>query len=714
MEIIRQTNRTILFEQFNEEKYNILTLIGDVENIDSLSDEKIEEINKHLLVSSFDEFLEKFEPCIYAYMDVENKKISYTLSKNPNIAESMYSKIVINKENSFLKMLINLIENRKSIDAKNVDFSYETILDMLSPKKIIQDIKQLRKEINYLYDNYEKLGENNPKKLDLGDKLNYKFYEASKNYNNILAMLPLAIEDIKTRLSIGEDKNVTNIDKIKMGYLEFSDKGELEFIENRVEKENKKLLAQNSEKLSLIFKQDYMESNENPQEYVGNLVSRIFVPITTSNIEINYEKEVKNYNQYLEIYKQSQEDFIKITKELIEKILAIKLFFDQYETSQKLMQPKLIITNVENEILLQLKNKDRLEKYLNTVNSKNEFENTIWFAIYPNLSLKETYKENKGIFSSNTKVKKNNLNTPENLSSLMEIMAKYKIQVFVSFEKNEENTFNYLASLGISKYENITKKFENQKYSEYIIPTLPNFTIIPHDKSGIKLDKKAFIIEDKVYFSEKEEDELIFYINGIYVDSSYIAAGLVSAYQCPLYMKQRFSNVNLKNPSVRFNIEENENSWIVRTNLAREISGFTNNIKEEINKNNYGFIFSSEIGHLNKEKISNVTVYKARSLLKNDNGMYESIYKTQTSTYIERILRYITNDFKSDKLNYFFSNSPLSQKSIWQKEIGNVNSILKVGDDISHIIDETNNTCQLNLTFLGEVRNLKIEINKNN
>lgn len=107
-------------------------------------------------------------------------------------------------------------------------------------------------------------------------------------------------------------------------------------------------------------------------------------------------------------------------------------------------------------------------------------------------------------------------------------------------------------------------------------------------------------------------------------------------------------------------------------------------------------------------------MYKARNLSKSSLGGYEGIYKTQTTTYIERVLRYTTNDFKNDKLNHFFSNSPTSQKTLWIKESGEVNSILNKGDDISHLIDETNNTCQLNLSFAGEVKNLKIEINKNN
>lgn len=64
MEKISQTNRTILFEQINPDKLNLLTIIGETELQNSLSDDMIEEINKELLVESFDDFLIKFEPTI--------------------------------------------------------------------------------------------------------------------------------------------------------------------------------------------------------------------------------------------------------------------------------------------------------------------------------------------------------------------------------------------------------------------------------------------------------------------------------------------------------------------------------------------------------------------------------------------------------------------------------------------------------------------------
>ena len=38
---------------------------------------------------------------------------------------------------------------------------------------------------------------------------------------------------------------------------------------------------------------------------------------------------------------------------------------------------------------------------------------------------------------------------------------------------------------------------------------------------------------------------------------------------------------------------------------------------------------------------------------------------------------------------------------------------MQKGDDLSHIIDEDSNVCQLNIVFSGNVKNLQVEINKN-
>ena len=159
---INQTNRTILFEEINGEKLDLLTLIDEIGSFESLEDEKIKEINNHLLVKSFDEFLEKFEPKIYSYYDANSKNIMYLLEKPEGIPQEFITEISIDKGNTFFKMLNTLIDSRKSQGNKNVDFKFENILELISPKKVMEDIKQIRKEIAYTFSKYEELDDNNP------------------------------------------------------------------------------------------------------------------------------------------------------------------------------------------------------------------------------------------------------------------------------------------------------------------------------------------------------------------------------------------------------------------------------------------------------------------------------------------------------------------------------------------------------------------------
>ena len=54
-------------------------------------------------------------------------------------------------------MLLTMIQTKRSQGIENVDFKFDKILDMISPKKVMDDIRFVRKEIHYLYGEYEKL-----------------------------------------------------------------------------------------------------------------------------------------------------------------------------------------------------------------------------------------------------------------------------------------------------------------------------------------------------------------------------------------------------------------------------------------------------------------------------------------------------------------------------------------------------------------------------
>ncbi|RRJ61907.1 transcriptional regulator [Paenibacillus oralis] len=716
MDIINQTNRTMLFDEINPEKLDLLTIVGDVKGIDSLSDDKIKEINEHLLIRSFDEFLTKFSPCVYSFFNAANQKVVYTLKKPEGIAEDAISEIRIDQNNDFLKMLFTLIDTKRSQGMTNVDFKFENLLDMISPKKVMDDIRQVRKEIHYLYGQYDKLDEEDPKKLDLGDKLNAMFEEASANYNNVMAMLPLAIEDIKTRLLLGGSSEEKDAEAVQIGMLTIGESGELKIIEAPKSESTELVLLdeKGSNGLAVVFEDDYNSITEAPSGYVRDLVVRTFSPLPAVSTEVNVEQEVQNYNTYLEFYKTAKDDFVKTVKPLVEKILGVKMFFDQYAVKNRGMQPSMLVTNSKLEMTVKSSNIPRLETYLNTVNAKNDFTDTIWFGIVPSVELESAgkVKVSRERFKGNEKIVKQDGNNMESLAMLLTVVKEFKVQVFFSFESGEETTFNNIATSGVDKYIDKCAPLIRKDYSEFAIPCLPNFTVIPKEKSGVIIDSRMVKTEGgAAQLSREKEDILKLWIEGVYVGASYVAAGIAAAYQCPEYLRESFKNTSKEFPGVRFDIEAGDNSLRAVTTMAKEITGFTNTIKDSINRKNFGFVFSSENAQLQGKDIRRITVYKARSLAASEDG-FDSIYKTLVSTYIERILRFQTADFKHENIIKFFSNNPTSQKSQWLAKRGFINSIIYDGDDMNYVIDEKNNLCHIDLIYNGNVKNLEVMITK--
>lgn len=716
---IKQTNRTLLMEQINPEKADFLTLVGDVRGLESLSDDKIKEINDHLMVRSFDEVIEKFSPTVYCYFNANNQKVVYQLDKPEGVPAEMLTEIPLNRQNEFMGMLMSMVDTRRSEGTINVDFKFEKLTDMISPRKVMDAIRQNRKELQYTYGEYAKLDDGDPKKLDIADKLNVMFEEASANYNNVMAMLPLAIEDTKTRLLLGDKGDQKDHTPLALGVLSMGESGELRILESPRVETTALATVDDHVNTGLIeaLKDDYEAVNGQSNEYVEALVARTFCPLaSTLESQVDKETEVANYNSYLEFYKESKDAFIKAVKPLIEKLLGIWCYFEQYPKKLKGMRPSMLVTNVSNEMLAKSSNISRLITYLNTTNAKNDFTNTVWYSVVPNVSLDQysRMKLTRERFKGNSKTEKSDVNSVESLTRLLDVFKDYGVQCFFSYESDDSTTFNALATEGIEKYEDRCASLMGKPFSEYAIPCVPNFTIIPKDKSGVVLDSRMVInSDDVVELSREKEDIMKIWIDGVYVGASYVAAGLMAACQCPDYLKDIFprASVDPELPGVRFDIEADDHSLVARTTMAKEITGFTNSIKNDINRKNFGFVFSSENAAYKGYDITSIMVYKARNLM-SDGHMFEPVYKTQVTTYIERVMRHGTGDFKEDSIVQFFSSNPNSQKSRWLAKKEFLNGILCKGDNIDYSIDEETGYCTLDITFNGNVKNLEVEINR--
>ena len=201
MKIIKQTNRTILFDVINPERLDLINLMAGIETTGkSLTDEKIKEIHSHLLVHSFDEFLKKFAPTIYSYFDAESKRMVYTLERPMGIPAQFVKEIVIDRNNGFLKTFMRLIDEKRSSNKPNVTFNYDSMLEMLSPQKTLSDMKRLSKDVNYLAKESMKLESDSPARLKRLKLLSKKINETENFYNEFPTQIALMIGTIRENL----------------------------------------------------------------------------------------------------------------------------------------------------------------------------------------------------------------------------------------------------------------------------------------------------------------------------------------------------------------------------------------------------------------------------------------------------------------------------------------------------------------------------------
>lgn len=711
LNFIKQTNKTILFSEVNNEKVSLSNILTSIDSeVEDIGDETLNEINKELLVESFDEFLQKFDPVIYSYFTTD-RRIAYSMEKPAGISENALFTIHLNKNNDCLNMLINLIESRKSSSAKNAEFNYVEFLEKISPKNIVNKAKNLRKDLHYLYDKYSLLDEESPEREVLENKLNENFHEIRKVYNNPTAIIPLAMEDIRKRLnpSLGGESNIR---KIEAAVSRFDNDGTLivEKVNLLPAKSSNENESNTENQLSEIIGYDYEEVSQSSNDYVKGLLVRTFSPMSIeNNNEINLEVETQNYNDYLELMKYDKENFINVASPLIQTILGVRQFFEQYDVKEKRMSSKLLITNCSLSLLLD--KEEKFNVFLKSTNAKRATENAFWFAIVPEVSIQDKKVEKVSGPFGNAKKKssdKNNENETkfEELLRFLNIARDNEMQVFFNFISNNRTTFNSIASTGVSIFKDKFEALENKSFSEYAVPCYPNFMVVNENKSKTTIGNKLFFNGES---TDVTEEGVAIQIKGIYIGAAYVAAGLVAAYQCSSYLKERFKSKAAPNlPGVRFDIEAKigmeDNNLKVKTTMPREISGYTEAVINEI-LDSPGFAFSSDFYVGDEDK---VTVLQARNCVKTSNG-FEPIYRNTASNYIMKVLRVNTNG-DSNKLKAFFTDAPDSPKNQWKQYEAYINGISQTGDQYK--FEQENDDFNVILNFNGIPKKLNINIIK--
>lgn len=748
--MINQTNRTILFDVINPEVFNLSDLMtGTDENVSSLTDEKIKEINEALLVGSFDEFLKKFKPTIYSYFDTNNMP-QHSLVKPVGIPDMFVKKIVLDRNNRILKMFTSMMDRKRSSNATNVTFDYESVTKMLAPEKALKEMQKIKMEIRYLEGQNATLERDSPAKSDAVKKLLSKYESTRKYYNETGAQLALTAGMLKQDL-IAMQKASQSGKEYAPPALPVFENGELvslspteEFLAlatssaggspELLEGGNAevKLLEDGSlSPASIDYKQYtvttlekyYDQSMTEVYESVGKdydpekgsfhreLVLSAFTDrANLALMQMSKEEKVEKYNRFSALNALWEKSFIREAKVLIEKLLNIKAFFDQYTPKLPKMRPKLLIVNSRLEDIVEESYLKQLQQYLESVNNKLECEDTIWFGIVPDIKFSEGDDEPEidlqtmrdmgftGDFDTGTKIEPNEMMC---LQQLLDVIKKYRIQTFFSFEAGDDTTFARLATHGIDAYIEKTQNIVATEYDKFAIACLPNFTVIPRDRSKVVYGAKVRETEKGIEFSNDVEEQFKFWIYGVYVSAAYVAAGLVAACQCPNYLATRFGTngrVSKDLPGVRFDIEAGNYSEIVTTSFAKEIAGITNDDRQKLNENNFGFVFSSD-------KSGNIVVFKARSMYEKD-GSFVSLFKCTTESYILRMMRILSNDKRTNIEKQY---APGGQVKKWELVKGYVNSILGDSDSIGMPATEDGNT-RIEVVFGGTAEYINLEI----
>jgi len=812
LQIMKQTNRTILFDVVNPEKKDLLSLMADVPELTNeqgapvmLSDSKIQEIHKALLVKSFDEFLEKFKPTIYCYFgenvdrdtgEVVSRGMQYVLERPMGIPKELVTEIVIDKNNDFLRMFINMMETKSSSGTTNINFDYEKLTKMLSPERTLTDIKRLKKEISMLEEKNAEYESDSPAKMQSTMNLINKYENTKKYYNETSVQLKLMLGVLKENLmqlseaskSGGANTELRVVQTVFSGeegemhvfkapppgfMLEagkadeiageltggggtsapdagFSD-DERKWLVNATTKDivsrqgeaegdapakPKRLKLDDYKRLSIerIEKQfdDSMVElykgtgiDYDAEKEKGSLMRELAVCAFTDKVPASFqvmtaEEKIKKYNLYSQINASWQKAFIRTAKPLIEKILNVKAFFDQYKPKTKLMQPSLLVVNCHVDELAESEQLERLAAYLNTVNTTTDYTNTVWFGIVPDIQYSD-FSEladididemraygYTGDIDSGAKIAPVEIST---LQNLLNCIKDYKVQVFFGFETNEETSFMGMATGDVTKYIYKTNDLSGAEYSKYAIPCFPNFTVIPNDKSRVDFGSPAVTTsKGELVFSADREESAKFWMYGVYISAAHVAAGLIAACQCPKYLESRFQRgIRSEFPGVRFDIEAD--SKFVPTTMAKEIGGYTEYTKNILNMNQFGFVFSSDNIYINGQPVKNVYVYKARCLKMLDSGGYESVFKETARTCIYRYLKAVTDDFKKDRLDRMFKSGEINQ---WQlMASGNyLNSILRQDDSIIPS-GMDGNKYNIGITFGGVEENMEVDISSN-
>lgn len=677
---MEQTNRTILFEEVNPDKMNLLTVLGSVRQLESLSDEDIAAIEREFVVYSFEELLEKFRPVIYMTLQLEKAGCDVSFSK-PGYSYSQMLPVFFDKENQLLSMFTGMMDYK--ITGRPPMQKASQLAEYILPMQDLKGFIALRRKVKELFVQGE-----------------VSMAEAVLNENTAFLKNSL----LQLQFLIEEAQLIDRQESIQDDFIRLSNKDELQIeIVYQSEKFQKRdpVLSDIEAGAYAAWLEEYLNHANIPDaKWV-----RINLLSMAEFIKMDQVFYLECYNQSLDLYEKAIKSFWNIAKPFMQTLLGIRTFFAQYSSKKGRMSPALFITNCSMDQLMDVQSRNVLKIFLETVNQKNTNTYTIWYAILPRLynpvlKEKRIFRER---FTGNGEKEEENRNDIDTAKLLIQLLAEYKIQMFLSIEPSEETTFYRFSKEGMESYYKSFQPFEKEDNGEYLVPCYPNFRLLLREQARAILGMQYELDE----FADGRIHRLTpktAWLSAVYIDAAYVAAGLIAACQCPDYLMSHYPDkVNEELPGVAYRMLEDDNRLKTKTVMAKEIWGYEKELKEQIVQRGSGIIFACE------EEGITVLTDRTMAYLK---GNPISLSHIQTMTYIERTIRTMTQDYKDILIKQFFTNRQNSKIHQWLKDTSMINSLFRKGETMDYHINEKEGTCDFEVNFIESVLESKVQLSR--
>lgn len=660
-----------MFEEINPEKENLLELIEKKEERRSLSDEDIVKIHQLLAVSSFEEFVQKFEPSVHMLLDTAACTVTFSREYLGKEEES----IRLEEKGSLFEALLHMMEARQK--KRYILTEFGNLTEHIIPKEETASFLSKRNTV------IKRMQEEstNPMAECRADVI-----KLAEEYDDGILLLKAFLEDASNLVA-----NTGNGRKADKAVLEEVEGGQL-CVLNVAERYRTGVLqisrAEAAHYKELI-QQCFKENTGTKLKNAGLLKDCFLLPAWVA--EQDYEMLQARYKAYHSLYVSLLKKFWVAAKPLIETMLGVYQFFLQSQSVED-MKPVLVIGNFHTSEILNRNNMEKLELYLSSVNLKSFYENTIWYAIVPNMDGEDgnTGKEVRERFKSRGEQFSYQRKENEELFPLLETLSRYRIQSFLSMALTEENTFAAFARNGLDGINDRLSVFDRMQGKDYLIPCFPNFLVVPREDACLRLGRELEYDELTEQMEIREADGI--WVDMIGVEAAFVAAGLVAACQSPQYLKSVFKKgVQEEIPGVAYRFSEENHNLVTVSAMLAETLPPSEHVLRTAEEKSRGFLFAQKEGKMIVLTDRAFSYSRGNPLL---------LSMVQTSSYIERVIQCRTQDWKKNLIVQFFQKKSGSDITKWHySEKEAVNGILKEGEELDYQIQDAGSQCTFEIRF---------------